>query len=786
MEPRPPADLTQPAPAGASRWWRVFETDDAADAASFRARQLQAVLKVTPVAMTINVANAIVITATLWESAPRAFLVGWGLAILLLAGAGLRGWLRAQRGPPRRAASERALRRAALHAGILGAAWAALPVVLFARLGHEDQFFVGMVACGMICAGAFALSTVPWAATSYVLALCAGSAVALAQWPGRAASGMAVMLLAYGATVVYSAWSYARTFGARLMAEARAEHQNEVIGLLLRDFEDHASDLLWELDARGRFVRVSDRLAAALGLPPARLQRLRASLVLRRLLPGDDESRSHWQALLAQVARASAFRDGLVTLRGPAGPSWWMLSARPLHDRQGALAGWRGVASDITDRHLAHRRLRWLAHNDSLTGLANRAQFRELLQAVLPRDGRDEPLAVLVFDLDSFKQVNDTHGHAMGDEVLRTFGARLAAVARRDDTVARLGGDEFAMMVRGVAEEAAIRALLERLFASLREPGGSGTPPLRSSVGVAFAPRDGTDVDQLLNHADIALYAAKHAGGGAWRIFDPVLAETGRQYTTREQALRGALAREEFFLVYQPQVSAADGRLLGFETLLRWRHPELGDIPPAEFIGIAENARLMPEIGGWVIGQACRQAAGWPSQLKISINVSATQLNDAGFVALVRTAADRLRPDQVELEITESALVADVDAAVAGLQALRAQGFHLALDDFGTGYSALSYLRRFPFDTLKIDRSFVHGLAANPGSQVIVDAVLAIGHALGMRTIAEGVETAAEVRLLRAKGCEALQGYLIAAPMAAEDVAGFIRSWDGRGLARAA
>ena len=784
MEPSPNAAAGASSPRAAmrvARWFRVFEDEDD-DAPAFRARQLQAVLAVTPGAMAINVANALVIAGTLWVDASHLFLGLWTLAICAMSAAGLRGWLRSRRGPPRHAASARALRRAALQAGVLGAVWGALPVALFARLGHEDQFFVGMIVTGMICAGAFALSTVPCAATAYVGALGTGGALALAQWQGRAAIGMSLLLVAYAAMVTYAAWSYAKTFGARLMAEAHAAHQNEVIALLLRDFEDHASDLLWELDARGRFARVSGRLAAALGLPAARLQRLRATLLLRRLRPADAEAQALWAALAALLGRRAPFRDGLLTLRLREGPAWWMLSARPLSDRHGSFAGWRGVASDITDRHLAHRRLRWLAHNDALTGLANRTQFRELLASLLPRDAGDEPVAVLAFDLDSFKQVNDTQGHAMGDEVLRAFGARLQAVARRDDTVARLGGDEFAMLVRGASDEAAVRGLLERLLATLREPAAGGAPTMRASVGVAFAPRDGTDVDQLLNHADIALYSAKRAGGGIYRVFDPVLAETGRQYTTREHALRGALARSEFFLVYQPLVAADDGRLVGFEALLRWRHPELGDVPPAEFIAIAEAAHLMADIGGWVLAEACRQAMRWPAALTVSINVSATQLAAAGFVDQVQAAIGALRPERVELEITESTLVADAEHAVVGLRALRVRGFHVALDDFGTGYSALSYLRRFPFDTLKIDRSFVHGVDANPGTEVIVDAILALGRALGMRTVAEGVETGAELRLLRKKGCDALQGYLIATPMAAEDVAGFLRTWDGRGL----
>jgi diguanylate cyclase (GGDEF)-like protein len=797
MDERPPAALQGTRPSGpvsgpraiaaARRFFRVFdesaETD--ADAPLFRARQLQAVLKITPLAMAANVANAIVLCVVLWDEASHGFLLAWTGAIAGMAAAGLSGWRRARDGRPRPGASPRALRRAALQAALLGLVWGVLPMALFAHATPDGRFVIGMVIAGMICAGGFVLASVPWAATSYVLVMCLASAYALAQWEGVAAEGMAAMLLAYGAVMIYAAWNHAKTLGARLMAEARAEHQNEVIGLLLRDFEDHASDLLWELDPRGRFTRVSDKLAAAFAIPPARLQRMRASLLLRGMVPVDHDAHAQWEALVRLMAQRLPFSEGLLTISVRAEQAWWTLSARPLADRSGEFAGWRGVASDITEQQLAHRRLRWLAHNDSLTGLVNRAQFREQLQAFLPRTEQEEPLAVITFDLDSFKQINDTQGHAAGDALLKAFGARLLSVARRHDTVARLGGDEFAMLVRGVGAEAGIRPLLQRLLVALKGPADAGASvptvapavALRASMGVAFAPRDGTDVDDLLNHADIALYSAKRAGGGSYRVFDPVLAEADRQQTTREQALRGALERREFYLVYQPQASTAEGQITGFEALLRWRHPELGEISPVEFVGIAESARLMTEIGGWVLAEACRQARAWGRPLRISVNVSATQLGSPGFVDEVQAATRGLAPGQVELEITESAMVADVDAAVRTLQALRARGCRIALDDFGTGYSALGYLRRFAFDTLKIDRSFVQGLDTNREMQVIVDTILAMARALGMDTVAEGVETPAEARLLQEKGCHTLQGYLIARPMAAQDVGRFMETW---------
>ncbi len=776
--------------ARAAPWWRraraffsAYEADET-DAAAFRARQLQSVLRLTPVAMGVNLFNVAVVCSVLRGHASALFLLLWSAAVLSLAGAGFRGWWVTRRNPRRARASRRALRHAAWQGALLAAAWGLLPALQFAQLDPELQFFVGMVTTGMICAGGFALSGVPVAATVWVAVLGSGAMAALLQADLAHRGGVMLMLGAYCLTVVASVWTSARTLGARLVAEARADRQHEVIGLLLRDFEDHASDLLWELDARGRFTHVSQRLSTLLGLPPPALRRLRAVRLLGRRVPDKEDARAHWQALRALLQRGSAFRDQVVAFNGAAGPSWWSVSARPLFDETGHASGWRGVAADVTEKHLAHRRLSWMAHNDALTGLVNRTQFLDLLQALL-RGPSPAPLAVVLLDLDGFKQINDTRGHAAGDRCLKRFGERLLSVARRSDTVARLGGDEFALLVRGPVRRNELESLLERVQGALQAVAeGDEAPPLKASMGVAIAPADGHDVDALMQHADIALYAAKRAGGHRWCFFDSALAEAGRRRHALEEALQGAVERGEFRLEYQPQVSTHDWGVHGFEALLRWQHPQHGAVPPAEFVPIAEDAGLMPVIGQWVLQQACREAAGWPGAPQVSINVSATQLGTPDFVARVEAAAAALDPSRVELEITESALIDDVEAAVSTLGALRDRGFRIALDDFGTGYSALGYLRRFPFDTLKIDRSFVHDLALDGEARVIIDTILAMARALGMTAIAEGVERPDEARMLRERGCAALQGYLIASPMAAAAVAPFLRSWETRRMAR--
>lgn len=493
-------------------------------------------------------------------------------------------------------------------------------------------------------------------------------------------------------------------------------------------------------------------------------------------------------ALRQALQQRDSFRDLTLVLQSPDGLRWWSLSARRLSGPAGQFRGWRGVATDISERQRALQQLHWLAHNDALTGLVNRTQIRAQLQTLLRRDGPGPaPLALLLLDVDGFKHVNDSLGHATGDRLLQAFGERLLALARRSDTVARLGGDEFAILVQGGLDATELAALLERLLRGLAEPCvlDERRFTLHASIGVALAPQDGGDVDTLMNHADIAMYAAKHAGGHRYCFFNPALAESARRRMAMTQALRGALERGEFTLVYQPQVDTLDWRVSGLEALLRWHSPVYGEVSPADFIPLAEAAGLMPAIGDWVMHEACSQAARWPGAPRLSINVSATQLDRPDFIARAEAQAQRLAPGQLELEITESTLIADPEAAVAILHALRDRGLRTALDDFGTGYSALGYLRRFPFDTLKIDRSFVKDLTHDAEAAVLVDAILAMARALGMAAVAEGVEAAAEAELLRAKGCETLQGYLFSEPLPAAAVLPFLQRWAAQPVALA-
>jgi diguanylate cyclase (GGDEF)-like protein/PAS domain S-box-containing protein len=790
-------DPTASAPAASRlatprwRWWHPRDqvrrlcraltpyTATEPDAARFRARQLQAILRVSPAAMLINVMNTVVVVTVMWDEAPRAFLLPWAALITTFAVVGFRGWQR-NRQRERATASLRAVRSMVVQAACFSVVWGMLPAVLMPRVNPSAQFFLGMVTTGMICGGGFVLASVPTAGSAWPVLMALGGAYGLLASDIPYAPGMTALLALYVFTVVFSVIQTARTFGAQLMAEARSEHQHEVIGLLLRDYEDHASDLLWEVDRHGYFVHASQRLQEHLGVSPETLRTTTAVALLRERLPDDADARREWRALRVHLRRTGTLRDQIMPLRTGREVRWWAISARRLEDEQGTLIGWRGVASDHTEKHLAHRRLAWLAHNDALTGLVNRAQFREVLHAALQPGAAGAPaLAVVYVDLDGFKQVNDEHGHAAGDTLLRTAGERLLAAARRSDVVARLGGDEFAMLLRGVRDAQEVQALLDRALRLLDAPVivGEHAVRLRASLGVALAPDHGADLDTLMNRADLALYTAKGAGGDRACIFHHELVESGRRRSQLEEALRGAIARGELQLKYQPLLDSTRWELMGFEALLRWTHPQLGRVSPSEFVPIAESIGLMPEIGAWVIREACAAAATWPRELSVSINVSPLQLGDETLLATLLEATREMERHRVTLEVTESALLDDASRTLAVLATLRANGFLVALDDFGTGYSALSYLRRFSFDVLKIDRSFVRDLTTNPDARILVDTILAMARALSMSTVAEGVETEEEAAMLRDRGCTVLQGYYVSRPMQSHAVAPFARDW---------
>ena len=611
---------------------------------------------------------------------------------------------------------------------------------------------------------------------------------AIAQWqlgadvfPSVAAG--ALFAIAAAAVRPFAGWLVE---SIRVSDEARREisRHGELVALLLNEDSENGTDWWWEADHRGALTDASPRLARLLRRPLVDLlQQPLGQLIADTFSTMSDEERHASRVLRECLRQPLEFRDVVVPMVMRESIHWWSLSARPVLAGDGTHVGWRGVASDITSAREREQELAQLANFDSLTGLVSRHRFRAHLEARVADSAPGTRTALLLLDLDNFKSVNDSLGHGVGDRLLQFVARRLNGCVRSGDVLARLGGDEFALVFEAPPTMHAMLDRAHQLSAALSEVCTLDGVRIetRASIGLAVAPDHGMTAEELLRSADTALYAAKDAGRGTVRVFDSQMDRRARQRLNVVHELSAALERGEFEIHYQPQVALGTGRLVGFEALLRWRHPQRGLISPADFIPFAEETGLILPIGQWVLERACSDAMKWPSDLSVAVNLSAVQVASRSMGVVVDDALQRsgLPPRRLELEVTESSLIHDGHAARAALQQLREHGVRVALDDFGTGYSSLAYLRRFPLDKLKIDHTFVAALAhdTNGEATAIVKAIVQLASTLQLETTAEGIEFQDQLESLRAIGCTNAQGFLIAAPMALDDVTDFLKRW---------
>jgi diguanylate cyclase (GGDEF)-like protein len=550
------------------------------------------------------------------------------------------------------------------------------------------------------------------------------------------------------------------------------KHQNEM--LVVRDIElrtqnqrfdaalNNMSQGLLLVDGEHRLIVCNERYRQMFELPTASTQP-GASLATV-----DDK---RFSALLAhQKAIASGPRSATFSFELAAG-TVCSVSQQPMPD-----GGWVATYEDVTERRRSEERIAYMAHHDALTDLPNRALFREHLERALDHH-RGEPgsFAVLYLDLDRFKTVNDTLGHELGDALLKSVGVRLKEAVRDSDIVSRFGGDEFAVLCSGRPDLDELRRIVGRIVERMGQPFSIAGHDIRigTCVGIALAIKDGADCDSLLRHADMAMYAAKNTGRGTYCFYETPMEEQIDARRALEDALRQALQGNELEVHYQPIINLKLMEIVSFEALLRWNHPVRGRISPTEFIPVAEETGLIVAIGEWVLRRACTDAVQWPKATRVSVNLSAVQLRNGDFAQTVFSvlAATQLPAHRLELEITESVLLQDSDATLAILHQLRGFGIRTCMDDFGTGFSSLSYLRSFPFDKIKIDRSFVKDMDVQEDCRAIVTSIANLGQSLNMTTTAEGVETREQLDAVMAVGCTEVQGYYFGQPTSAKEVA---------------
>jgi diguanylate cyclase (GGDEF)-like protein len=641
-----------------------------------------------------------------------------------------------------------------------GLFWGSLVGLLLHYGRVEHQLFLAVLGSGMMSAGTISFRTMGKAAKTYVFACAPGLLFGLMSIDSVAALASSGLLACYMLVLINNIEATAKNFELRANQERDLVKSNDTVQLLLNDFTEQGSDWLIELDDECRIVHPSARLAEAAQRP---VETLEGKIFVDLLDDGPSltELDSHFR-------RKRAFRHVIVSLTIDGDQHWWSISARP-----GGSDGiaFRGVITDITAQKTAEAKVSYMAHYDGLTSLPNRFVFGESLYHALNQDKNRAGL--IYFDLDQFKGVNDTLGHAIGDKLLQHVARRLEDRLDKSDLLARLGGDEFAILVR--AERlGAIDDIADLVIAAIGEPFQiDGHDVLIGvSIGISLAPEHADTVEEMHRTADLALYSAKSQGRNRAVCFEPSMDVAAQERRQLENDLRVAITNNEMRVHYQPLVHIDTGTPTAYEALVRWEHPERGIVMPDVFIGVAEENGMIVQIGEWVIRQAIEDLATWEKHIGISINLSPAQMRSPSLVSTMISALARNGVDssRVCLEITESVLLQDSEANMDTLHKLRSLGIQIALDDFGTGYSSLNYLRSFPFDKIKIDRCFVNEIDSRDDCLAIIRSVVSLASSLGMTTIAEGVEREEQASLLRAEGCGELQGFLYSKAVPADQL----------------
>jgi diguanylate cyclase (GGDEF)-like protein/PAS domain S-box-containing protein len=664
------------------------------------------------------------------------------------------------------------LRQQSLTAVLSGLVWGGA-VLTFPFFGNLADLMAMLLVIAILCAASvFFYTAAPIGIVFFLIILGACTMIQLAfagAWFAMVATLLFVIVALLGTIEM------GRNFLTARLAEATIAEKEQVVSLLLREFEENEADWLWEIDVTRRLRSVSPRFAFALGRPQVEVE----GMPLLELVAGRSWASGQFPQSLHDLAEQLKNRENFsnmpvqVSILGE--ERWWELSGTPMRDEHGRFTGFRGVGSDVTEQRKSSEKIAYLARYDTLTQLPNRLQLTEALGEALRYAAQwRSRCALLMVDLDRFKSVNDSLGHMTGDKLLAQVSARLQSLMEENQMCGRLGGDEFAIVIRDLQKADEMNQLAKRVIDRLSEPYqvDQHTLYVGASVGSAMGPRDGKSVEELMRNADLALYRAKDTGGAEHCQFEPVLHASAEERRQLEVALRKALGRDEMELHYQPVVDARSESVVGFEALVRWNSADHGFVSPGKFIPLAEDTRLIVPIGKWVMRKACEEARNWPDHIKVNVNVSPEQLLEPGFHQEVveALAASGLRPERLEVEVTESIFLRDASVARNALEQVMALGCSVALDDFGTGYSSLGYIRKLRFSTIKVDRTFVQGAAQGSAeSLAIINAVVAMANSLNMTTTAEGVETAEEAELIRNLGCDKIQGYFFGRPMASHD-----------------
>lgn len=723
--------------------------------------QLISRAQLAPFFAAANIVASVMMAAALWGQAAMAWLVPWCGAVTmvnLLAMRIARTQAITHVGRSGRQVPQwLMIGDVALRAGL----WLSLPLYLFPSLPPGSQVICASLMAGLGI-GALGLVVVPPCVTAWMSAFTAGVSYALIIGRDTVPFQHILSIIFTLGVAIFGVLTVARWALHQLKTNADFGSQSESASLLLQEYEQRGVGWLWQVDGDNRVTYISSRMSALLGRP--------AGALIGHSLPSLLGGNAELGRLLLERQPFNALEMELKTARGQ---RWISIAGDPIVDTAGRFEGFRGVGSDITEIRHTQERLTHLANVDVLSGLPNRGRVRQLLgEALRSATAGNVPCAILFLDLDGFKPVNDTFGHPKGDAVLRAVAKRLVDEVGSDGHVGRMGGDEFAIVIGDAQSRRKVEQMADRIIKAVAEPYMIDQTEIRIgvSIGCAFGPIDGATVDDLILKADLALYEAKGAGRGIVRYFSSELQSEQEDRVRLETDLRQAIAAKQFHLVFQPLINAKTQKLIGFEALIRWNHPQRGMVPPNVFIPVAEDAGLMTTIGEWVIEEACRAAATWPEPITVALNISPKQIILPALPNMVSEALGRhkVAGNRIELEVTEGIFLGDNGSTLDTLKRLRALGVGIALDDFGTGYSSIGYLNKAVFHKLKIDGSFVREAGTRPENVAIIQSIVQLAKSFRMSVTAEGVETAEDFERMRDLGCDTIQGYLFGRPLSYE------------------
>ncbi len=712
-----------------------------------------------------NIVNAVILSALFFDQAPLAMHILWYAMFAYLSISRLHLAEQPKTMDLSRANMLKLKKRITFNAAGYAHMWGTGVACLLSVATPNQLMLLAIIGAGKMSTAVVSYRHIPEASRAWTLIVCVGLTAGLLYLGGIESYAAIALLVMFAAVLYVNCGNIFDNFANQLVAGQEIRRSAETVKLLLNDFEEQASSWLFSADADGRLVDVCDRFAEAAQQPREAMNGMK----LISLIKDED----HRQLLTDHIVNGRPFREITVSIDVGGDQQWWTISARATDEVSGPEnVALRGVIEDITAQKNAEAKVSYMAHFDGLTDLPNRRLFTETLNRTIHRVEPDDQVSLIFFDLDHFKAINDTLGHPIGDKLLQMIARRLEKLAKPGDLLARIGGDEFALLLTGARADCA-DVVAGSIVEKIGEPFLIDDHNIVSGVSVGVAawapPMD--DANQLLKYADLALYSAKGAGRNRVAFFEEGMDVAAKARRNLELDLRASLGRDEMRLHYQPLIDLKTQNKIGYEALLRWKHPERGVVMPDDFIAVAEETGMIVQLGEWVIRKALDDAANWDEQLTVAINLSPTQMRSASLVSTIvnALASSGVDPGRLELEITESILMQDSQANIRTLHTLRNLGIRISLDDFGTGYSSLNYLRSFPFDKIKIDRCFVSEIDTREDCRAIIRSVISLAQNLGMTTTAEGVEREDQVEELRLEGCDQVQGFLYGKAEALEE-----------------